>query len=181
MQVNNKKDVIKSAPGWSPEKATESEADVKADREPSPSNIRELQEETIEIIVEKEDSNGNIFEKTTQKLKHTIEEVEDSGGRAEENMVKNGEKVIEKMAHRAEEVGAALGKTTGTVKNRVEYAEDSVKHEVKTGAQKVSEFVKESIDSVKKTVGLGGNGSTTEKIKQKVKKADDRVDSDRGA
>ncbi|KAF9099026.1 hypothetical protein BGX29_007311 [Mortierella sp. GBA35] len=44
------KDVIKSAPLWRDENATESEADVKADREPLPANVHELQRESIETI-----------------------------------------------------------------------------------------------------------------------------------
>lgn len=43
-------DTIKSAPLWRDENATESEADVKADREPLPSNMDELQRESVEHI-----------------------------------------------------------------------------------------------------------------------------------
>ncbi|KAF9140215.1 hypothetical protein BGX30_006885 [Mortierella sp. GBA39] len=45
-----KKDTIKSAPLWRDENATESEADVKADRETLPSDLHELQRESIETI-----------------------------------------------------------------------------------------------------------------------------------
>ncbi|KAG0345293.1 hypothetical protein BG004_003806 [Podila humilis] len=41
---------IKSAPGWDDETATESEADVKADREPLPSDLKQLQKETIDNL-----------------------------------------------------------------------------------------------------------------------------------
>ncbi|KAK5808154.1 hypothetical protein F5H01DRAFT_416823 [Linnemannia elongata] len=49
-QGRGKKDTIKSAPQWRDENATESEADVKADREPLPSNMHELQRESVEAI-----------------------------------------------------------------------------------------------------------------------------------
>ncbi|KAF8938235.1 hypothetical protein BGZ47_008671 [Haplosporangium gracile] len=49
-QGRGRKDTIKSAPLWKDENATESEADVKADREPLPSNMHELQRESVEAI-----------------------------------------------------------------------------------------------------------------------------------
>ncbi|KAG0286746.1 hypothetical protein BGZ96_009195 [Linnemannia gamsii] len=50
IQGREKKDAIKSAPMWQDENATESEADVKADREPMPLNMHELQRESVEAI-----------------------------------------------------------------------------------------------------------------------------------
>ncbi|KAF8986681.1 hypothetical protein BGZ52_008139 [Haplosporangium bisporale] len=47
---NFQKDSIKTAPGWSHDDATESEADVKADREPLPKNMEELQKESVENL-----------------------------------------------------------------------------------------------------------------------------------
>ncbi|KAG0279016.1 hypothetical protein BGZ95_002530 [Linnemannia exigua] len=52
-----RKDMIKSAPLWKDENATESEADVKADREPLPHNVHELQRESIKVLQSKH--NGN--------------------------------------------------------------------------------------------------------------------------
>ncbi|KAG0322206.1 hypothetical protein BGZ97_008170 [Linnemannia gamsii] len=54
-QGRGKKDAIKSAPMWNNENATESEADVKADRDPMPSNMNELQRESVEHIRSKHD------------------------------------------------------------------------------------------------------------------------------
>ncbi|KAF9306157.1 hypothetical protein BGZ74_007359 [Mortierella antarctica] len=47
---NFKKDTLKSAPGWDGDNATESEADVKADREPLPKDVEELQKNSIESL-----------------------------------------------------------------------------------------------------------------------------------
>ncbi|KAI8597126.1 hypothetical protein EDD21DRAFT_447269 [Dissophora ornata] len=104
--LNKKKAVLKNAPGWNPALATESEADVKADREPLPGNVEELQRETVRIMTE---ANG-----------------------------------------------------------------------IKQDAQKVSSFVKGSIETAKKTIGIK-EAKTEDKIKQRVKNVDDKVESDRGA
>ncbi|KAF9909699.1 hypothetical protein EC991_008178 [Linnemannia zychae] len=53
-QGNAKKDMIKSAPLWKDENATESEADIKADREPLPANVHELQRESVEALYAKQ-------------------------------------------------------------------------------------------------------------------------------
>ncbi|KAI1300848.1 hypothetical protein EDD11_005938 [Mortierella claussenii] len=185
-----KKDPIKSAPGWNPDNATESEAEVKADREPMPSHVKELQDETVETIIEK---HGETFRHsrtvgkdgvTTEDLHIKVEELEDElGQKLGKDMNGKGEKIIDKWAHRAQEAGEKLGKTTGAVKGRVDHAEgriedagDTVVDEVKLRAQKVTSFVKDSLDSVKKTVGL--NGKETAKKTKKTKHGDDRVDSD---
>ncbi|KAF9313140.1 hypothetical protein BG003_005603 [Podila horticola] len=47
---NFQKDILKTAPGWDDDNATESEADVKADREPLPKNVEELQKESVENL-----------------------------------------------------------------------------------------------------------------------------------
>ncbi|KAF9365523.1 hypothetical protein BGX34_009666 [Mortierella sp. NVP85] len=166
---NKEKNVIKSAPGWNPDLATESEADVKADRDPLPKNIKELQKETIEVIIENQ--GGNKVKQAAERISEKFEKFED---KLEKNIEEKGEKAVERLARRAEAAGTTLGTATGTIKGRAEHVEETVVDEVKSGAHKVSSFVKGSLDSVKKTVGLGGP-------KQKVKNVDDKVDSDRGA
>ncbi|KAG0040742.1 hypothetical protein BGZ82_010560 [Podila clonocystis] len=47
---NFQKDTLKTAPGWDDDNATESEADIKADREPLPKNVAELQKESVENL-----------------------------------------------------------------------------------------------------------------------------------
>jgi molecular chaperone GrpE (heat shock protein) len=169
--------VLKSAPGWSSDKATESEADVKADREPLPKNVRELQKETVEIIVESEGfsvhGGGSKVKEAAEKLGQRFEKLED---RLEKNIEEKGEKAVEKLARRAEAAGTTLGTATGTIKGKADRAEDAVVHEVKSGAEKVSSFVK----GVKKTVGLG-SAASEENIKKRAKGVDDHVDGDRGA
>ncbi|KAG0233607.1 hypothetical protein BGW41_001425 [Actinomortierella wolfii] len=64
------RDEIKSAPGWREENATEAEADVKADREPLPKDVEELQHESIENLKAKE----SLFEKVQEETQHLKEE-----------------------------------------------------------------------------------------------------------
>ncbi|GJJ78756.1 hypothetical protein EMPS_11115 [Entomortierella parvispora] len=49
-QRKKDKTVIKHAPGWKQEDASESEANVKADREPHPRNVEHLQRETVDHL-----------------------------------------------------------------------------------------------------------------------------------
>ncbi|KAG0198461.1 hypothetical protein BGX28_008070, partial [Mortierella sp. GBA30] len=196
---NRRLDVIKSAPGWVEELASESEADVKADREPLPRDLRELQDETIEAIrsrhhTEMETAAHNLkqdFDKATRELKKEVKRFGREMNQAEDEFIMDsGQEGFDALK------GLDLGlkdKSEG-VKTHVEHAEDSVIDEVKAGAQRMSSFMKGSVDSVKKTVGLGGANDQTsaknkrqygdmrdDKIKQKVKNVDDNVDSDRGA
>lgn len=129
--------MIKSAPGWNPDSATESEADVKADRDPSPTSIEELQKESVEIIEE----DGGKIKRTAERITQKIERFED---KLEKGIEEKGEKAIEKLAHHAESAGTTLGTATGTIKGKADRAEE-----------KVSSFVKESLDSIKKTVDHG--------------------------
>ncbi|KAF9159312.1 hypothetical protein DFQ26_006711 [Actinomortierella ambigua] len=57
---------LKSAPGWKEENATDSEADVKADREPLPKNVKELQSESIQNLRSKE----TLFDKVQDEAQH---------------------------------------------------------------------------------------------------------------
>ncbi|KAG0341660.1 hypothetical protein BG000_008350 [Podila horticola] len=47
---NFQKDILKTAPGWDDDNATESEADVKADRESQPKSVEMLQRESVERL-----------------------------------------------------------------------------------------------------------------------------------
>ncbi|KAG0261046.1 hypothetical protein BG011_001404 [Mortierella polycephala] len=178
-----KKDMIKSAPGWDSDLASESEADVKADRDPLPRNVAELQRETIEVIREKDSVANNMkeFDQATNKLEEEVH-------RVGQEMNLHGKNIMKGMDHMVEEafdVLKELERFPKNAKNRFEYTEDEVVEDVKDGTQKVGHFMKETLDSVKRTVGLGTEDMTDEmnanKIKKKVKNVDDKVDSDRGA
>ncbi|CAO3570337.1 unnamed protein product [Mortierella alpina] len=108
-------ELLKHAPGWKHENASESEASVKADREPHPANVEHLQNETVKHL--KNDRSTSV-----QDLKEEAE--------------KKGKEFIDKA------------------KSEIPRQEESVIDGVKAGAQKVTEFVKGSVDSAKKAVGM---------------------------
>ncbi|KAF9365092.1 hypothetical protein BGX34_011432 [Mortierella sp. NVP85] len=143
--------------------ATENEADVKADRDPLPKNVEELQKETIEVIIENQ--GGNKVKQAAERISEKFEKLKE---KLEKNIEEKGEKAMEKLTHRAEATGTILSTATGIIKGRAEHVGETVVDEG-------------SLDSVKKTVGLGSPKATEEKIKQKVKDVDGKVDSDRGA
>ncbi|KAG0318174.1 hypothetical protein BGZ99_005820 [Dissophora globulifera] len=180
-----KVDVFKTAPGWDPLMATESEADVKADREGLPKNMKQFQRRTIELLHEMHGINekaSKASKSTTpngvkhieKKIDYTFDLLEDELG-SNSKVLKKGEEVVDNIVHRAQEAGANLGETAGTVKDKVGQADMHWK-----AGETVSEFVKDSIQTVKKTMGLSGS-QTEEKIKKKGKNVDDKMDTDRGA
>ncbi|KAF9101016.1 hypothetical protein BGX27_000133 [Mortierella sp. AM989] len=148
-QSFKKIDVIKHAPGWDPTKATESEADVKADRDPLPRDIKELQEETIKIVYEEfPDVDGQPVRRATEELNKKLEKFGDKIGKDISVDAEKGEEVVEDLAHQAQKAGAKLGKVTGTVKGKVDRAEDIVTEEM-------TEFVQ----SVKKKINNNNNNN----------------------
>ncbi|KAF9941631.1 hypothetical protein BGZ75_003464 [Mortierella antarctica] len=200
-QNHKKMDVIKSAPGWQEELASESEADVKADREPMPRDIHQLQYESVKAIREKHHSS---MEDAAQTLKHDFDkaarELNKEVKRFGQEMGQTKDQLKNEFKNKGEEgfkTMKGFERKVEGVKTHMEHSEDSVMDEVKAGAQRMTNFMKESLDTVKKTVGLGAASgtSTTEKsqqyrgsksmqedkIKQKVKNVDDKVDNDRGA
>ncbi|KAF9169787.1 hypothetical protein BGX21_004352 [Mortierella sp. AD011] len=129
-----RKDIIKNAPGWDPKKATESEADVKADRQRLPKDIKELQEETVEFTEEERlDINGQTVRKVTEKVRVNISEDPEIT-----------EEVIEDLARHAQNAGTKLGKVTGTIKGKIDDFEETVEEDA-------TEFV----DAIKNKIGHG--------------------------
>ncbi|CAO3572641.1 unnamed protein product [Mortierella alpina] len=197
---HKKMDVIKSAPGWQEELASESEAYVKADREPLPRDIHALQHESVKAIQEK---HHNSMETAAQTLKHDFDKATRELNKEVKRFGQEMGQTKEHLKHGLKDKGEEGFKTmkgferkAEGVKTHIEHSEDSVMDEVKAGAQRMTNFMKESLDTVKKTVGLGAtNGTSTSgkgqhqrgkdmhegNIKQKVKNVDDKVDSDRGA
>ncbi len=196
-------DVIKSAPGWQEELASESEADVKADREPMPRDIHQLQHESVKAIRDKHHNNNNSMEDVAQTLKQDFDK---ATRELNKEVKKFGQEMGQTKEHLKHEFQSKTEEGFKTMKGferkaegfktHMEHSEDSVMNEVKAGAQRMTNFMKESLDTVKKTVGLGStNGPSTTgntqqyrgknmhegNIKQKVKNVDDKVDSDRGA
>ncbi|KAF9190979.1 hypothetical protein BGZ51_007997 [Haplosporangium sp. Z 767] len=179
-----KKDVIKSAPEWNPDLASESEADVKADRDPMPRNVAELQRETVEVIRERDSVAGNLkeFDEATSELEKEVH-------RVGQEVSQRGEKIMKGMDHMVEEaydVLKGLGGISRDANNGVEHTEDVdiMMDDVKNGAQEPGHFMKETPESAKRPGGLGGaEGTMGNKVRKEIKNVnvDDKVDSDRGA
>ncbi|KAG0057454.1 hypothetical protein BGZ83_010022 [Gryganskiella cystojenkinii] len=141
---NFKKDQLKSAPGWREEDASESEADIKADREPLPRGIKELQKESIETLEEHKNQGKTVegfgsFNKAVNDFRHEFEKKVES---TEDGIHVQGKKVVKEMKHKTE-----------AWKNSAEHEADSIKDEIKSGAKKVSSFM----DSVKRSLHLDGH------------------------
>ncbi|KAF9987649.1 hypothetical protein BGZ75_000296 [Mortierella antarctica] len=113
--LQQENELLKHAPGWKRENASESEASVKADREPHPANVEHMQNETVRHL--KNDGSTSV-----QDLKEEAE--------------KKGKEFLDKA------------------KSEIPQQEESVIDGVKAGAQKVTDFVKGSVDSAKKAVGM---------------------------
>ncbi|KAI1316109.1 hypothetical protein EDD11_010423 [Mortierella claussenii] len=190
------KNVIKHAPGWDHEKASASEASVKADREPHPKNVEHLQQETVKHLHQdngdvlndmknKAQSVGeNVSQQTKEyanKAKNIGENLADQGKDMSENLSQVAQDAIknskEAVAHKVGETNAENLAEQGkeyaekakqgaqqAAKQGQKYAEmakegaqqsgESVLGGVKSGAEKVTQFVKESVDSAKKAVGM---------------------------
>ncbi|KAF9345114.1 hypothetical protein BGX26_003513 [Mortierella sp. AD094] len=101
-------DVMKNAPGWDALNATESEADVKADRERYPKNMKQLQEETIKIMNESID--GRPIRRATVEISPIF------------GMDISVEEVVGDFTRRAQTRGAKLGK----VKRKLEDFEQNI-------------------------------------------------------
>ncbi|KAI8595490.1 hypothetical protein EDD21DRAFT_391099 [Dissophora ornata] len=174
-------DLMKHAPGWKHENASDSEASIKADREPQPKNVEDLQKETVEHL--KQDGSNttgdlkNKAEALSEDLSKQAKEYANKAKAAGENLVEQskeyaqkakveGEKMTENMPGMEAKEYAKKARDMGedASKQGLEYAEkakeeaqrtgESVVDGVKSGAEKMSQFVKESVDSAKKAVGM---------------------------
>ncbi|KAF9434474.1 hypothetical protein BGZ76_007963 [Entomortierella beljakovae] len=114
---NFKKDLIKDAPGWDSAHATESEADVKADRQRPPKDMSQLQDETVEFV--NDDRTSQAFKKKTEQLGKKF-------GKVGEKIGEESEEVVEDLSNLAQKAGAKLGKVAG----KVEKAEEAIKKKI---------------------------------------------------
>ncbi|KAF9114769.1 hypothetical protein BGX27_009890 [Mortierella sp. AM989] len=121
-QNKNKEELLKHAPGWKDEHASESEAIVKADREPHYPDLDHLQRQSVEHLKGQSDD-------AVQDLKDKAQAVGD-----------NVSEHTKEYAHKAKE--------------EVQKSNETLVDGVKIGAEKVTKFVKESVDTAKKAVGM---------------------------
>ncbi|KAK3809190.1 MAG: hypothetical protein J3Q66DRAFT_353180 [Benniella sp.] len=168
-QVEEERDLLKHAPGWKHENASQSEANVKADREPSPPNVKHMQNESVEHLKGKADDMSKSATSTMQDLKGKAQEMsENMSGQSQEyarkamevgeNMVENVSETTRGAGEYASKQGREMSEKAKTeaskAKKGAEAAGENVMGSVKAGAEKVTQFVKESVDSAKKAVGM---------------------------
>jgi len=208
---------MKHAPGWKHENASESEASVKADREPHSRDVSHMQDDTVKHLKRgEEDLVDNLKTKATEtaqeymdKAKSMGSQVSDYGGeyvdkakqagqqakeeyggkiqkasqQAKEEVADKTQAMGSKMSDQAKKVGEEA-KSMGTKASEYggEYVDQAkkagekyLKEEdyverakseasnaqgmMKDGAQKVSDFVKSTVDSAKKAVGMDSSSS----------------------
>ncbi|KAF9156899.1 hypothetical protein BG015_010834 [Linnemannia schmuckeri] len=212
-------ELIKHAPGWKHENASESEASVKADREPHSRDVSHMQDETVKHLKRGEEDfvdnlkakasdtaeeyvnkaksvgsqvsnyGGEYVDKASQAGQHAKEEYGDkakkAGQEAKEEVGDKTQAMGSKMSDQAKKVGEEA-KSMGSKASEYggEYVDQAKKagekylkgediggrakseatHAqgmVKDGAQKVSDFVKSTVDSAKKAVGMDSNSSSS--------------------
>ncbi|KAF9435274.1 hypothetical protein BGZ76_006592 [Entomortierella beljakovae] len=118
---------IKHAPGWKQENASDSEANVKADREPQVYSTEQMQRESVE------------------HLKNNAESLADQA----KEYVDKARVVGEKMSEKSKEYAAQASENISD-QTTIESTE-SIVNRVKTGADKVTQVV---VDTAKKVAGM---------------------------
>ncbi|KAG0223742.1 hypothetical protein B0O80DRAFT_432967 [Mortierella sp. GBAus27b] len=171
------RDAIKHAPGWRHEDASESEANVKADREPPPQDVKSMQHESVKHLKDRASGDELSSSATTAATTQAIHDLknkaqslgEDLSGMGHEYAQKArgvGEKVAENVTQATTAAGDYAGKHGQEFSDKTKEAVrpttgpgagtgENVMGSVKSGAEKVGRFVKESVDSAKKAVGMG--------------------------
>ncbi|KAF9138851.1 hypothetical protein BGX30_008648 [Mortierella sp. GBA39] len=208
---------MKHAPGWKHENASESEASVKADREPHFRDVSHMQDDTVKHLKQGgEDLVDNLKTKATETAQEYVNkamsmgsQVSDYGGEYVDKAKQAGQQAKEEYGGKAqkasqqakEEVGdktQAMGSKMSDQAKKVgeeaksmgskvseyggeyvdqakkagekylkkeDYAErakseaSNAQGLMKDGAQKVSDFVKSTVDSAKKVVGMDSSSS----------------------
>lgn len=160
---------MKHAPGWKHENASQSEANVKADREPAPPNVEHLQNESVEHLKGKGDTMSKSATSAMHGLKNKAQAMsENMSGQSQEYARKTmeaGENMVENVSEKTRGAGEYASKQgrelsekaqaeANKAKKGAEAAGENMMGSVKAGAEKVTQFVKESVDSAKKAVGM---------------------------
>ncbi|KAG0358573.1 hypothetical protein BGX24_005951 [Mortierella sp. AD032] len=186
-QRQQKEDMMKHAPGWKRENASESEASVKADREPNPRDVSDMQHDTIEHLKKEE---ADIISNFKAKVSETASEFADKAKSLGSHASDQGEEYIDKAKKAGQEAKKEFGEKARSISEqqgdfvdqakragheakkageehlsesgygeRVKKEASNAQEMMKDGAQKVGDFVKSTVDSAKKAVGMDNNRS----------------------
>ncbi|KAF9120386.1 hypothetical protein BGW39_011462 [Mortierella sp. 14UC] len=181
-QNSQKEELMKHAPGWKHENASESEANVKADREPHPKDVSHMQHETVKHLKnDEEDFIDNLKTKASEtakefadKAKSMGSDTSNQGGEYLDKAKRAGQAAKEEFGDKAKSIsdqgadyvdqakkaGHEAKKTGEEHLSESDYVERAKREAsnaqgmMKDGAQKVSDFVKNTVDSAKKAVGM---------------------------
>ncbi|KAG9062908.1 hypothetical protein KI688_004505 [Linnemannia hyalina] len=204
-QKDEKEELMKHAPGWKHENASESEASVKADREPHSRDVSHMQDDTVKHLKQGEedfvdhikakatetaqgymdkaksmgsqasDQGGEYVDKAKQAGQQAKEEYGDKNQKASQQAREVGDKTkamgsklpdqAKKVGEEAKSMGSKVSEYGGEYVDQAKKAgqkylkEEDYVVRAKDGAQKVSDFVKSTVDSAKKAVGMESSSS----------------------
>ncbi|KAG0316113.1 hypothetical protein BGZ99_007042, partial [Dissophora globulifera] len=160
-------DPIKHAPGWKHENASDSEASVKADREPQPRNVEHLQRETVEHLRQnnaytvddlknKAEAVGENISEQAKGYANKAKAAGESVAEQSKEYAQQAKKVVDEnvSSKQAEEYTQKAKAAGEQASKEAQQAGEGVMEGVKAGAEKVTQFVKESVDTAKKAVGM---------------------------
>ncbi|KAF9919972.1 hypothetical protein FBU30_010302 [Linnemannia zychae] len=140
--------LMKHAPGWKHENASESEANVKADREPQPQDVSHLQDETVKYFKKdgEEDFLDNLKAKATEgatsllhKAKSIGSQASNQGGEYMDKAREAGEEAKREYRHKVKSTGFQASEKGG------EYVDQA-----KRMGEQVSEKGEEYINQAKR-------------------------------
>ncbi|KAF9902792.1 hypothetical protein EC991_004527 [Linnemannia zychae] len=181
-QKEQNEELMKHAPGWKHENASDSEAIVKADREPHPKDVSDMQHETVKHLKKDE---GDFIDNLKTKATETAKEIADKAKSMSSHTSSQGGEYLDKAKRAGQEAKREFGDNAKSVSDQggdyvdqakragneakkigeehlseSDYVERAKKEAnnaqgmMKDGAQKVSDFVKNTVDSAKKAVGM---------------------------
>ncbi|GJJ76236.1 hypothetical protein EMPS_08595 [Entomortierella parvispora] len=162
---NYKREFLKSAPGWNEDNASESEADIKADREPLPKDMKDLQRESVQQL-EDHKNEGKVvegfgsFSKAVNDFRHDFEQ---GVGSAEKKVHQKGEEVLRDVKHTADSWKKSTNEEVEGWKKTIEKEADGWKKAAEANSWK------KSVDKEAESVVGGIKKSTKEFVKKHLK------------
>ncbi|KAF9178239.1 DnaJ sub C member 7, partial [Haplosporangium sp. Z 11] len=154
-------ELLKNAPGWKHENASASEASVKADRDPQPTNIQDLQRETVEHV-KKTDSRGN---------KSTIDSVKDVANMMKDEASKKGEEYMEEGKEAFNKAKTQASNMTEDIMRKGQETADKAKAQAGNVTENIMRKGQETADKA---------GNMTEDMMRKGQETADRAKTEAG-
>jgi len=191
-QVDRPQDILKNAPGWKHENASQSEANVKADRSPHPADVRSLQNESVEHL-KRSGAHGNTFSSTTQSAAQTargaVEDLKKKAQSMGENISEQskeytqkakqvGENMVENTMDSTRTAGEYAAKQGQEMAGKAQTEADRMKKGAEQKGEKVMENVKSGAEKVKQEADAAASSTdspTAENVLGSVKSGAEKV------